>query len=1164
MTHNDIHQALRERVLILDGAMGTMLQKARAEAGCIDMLCLSSPETIEDIHLQYLQAGADIITTDTFNANAISLARYGASHLVPEICREAVAAARRAIERSGRRAWIAGDVGPTGKSLSMTADDADTDFDTLRAAYLQQIGALAEAGADLILLETIFDTLNAKAAISALLEVRESTGRELPLMVSATLTESGRLLSGQTLEAFIVSISHARPISIGLNCGFGAEQAVEFLPQLQNISCAVSLHPNAGLPDAMGCYTSTPSDMAAALRKPLADGLLNIVGGCCGTTPAHIRAIAAEASTARPRTIPAYDPTAPLRLAGLEAITVDPDRLTPVGERCNVAGSRKFLRLIKEGNLNEAIAIAAAQTDAGARIIDINMDDALLDAPCEMERFIRLASAEPDVARVPFMIDSSQWEVVERTLKLVQGKPVVNSISLKEGEEAMIRRARHISSMGAAMVVMAFDERGQADTLERKTEVCSRAYRLLTEAGIAPSDIIFDPNILAVATGIEGHARYGLDFILAARWIRRNLPGASVSGGLSNLSFSFRGNNFVREAIHAVFLSNAAGPGGMNMAIVNPSTLIDTATIPQPLAEAIADTLLCRRPDADERLIAIAASTDAPGRKATATQAEPETVSSTPCSRLADAVVKGRADALETMLRDAQAEAGSAFALVEGPLMQGMDRVGRLFGEGRMFLPQVVKSARLMQQAVELLTPAIEAEKAAAPGTAGRRSPRMVIATVRGDVHDIGKNIVAVVMRCNGFDVTDLGVMVEGERIVSEARRLEADLVGLSGLITPSLAEMAEVATLMQQAGMHTPLLVGGAAASALHTALRIAPCYSGPTFYTHDAASLPTLAARLIDPRQAAETISLNAAKQARRREEYAAAQRTAGTPAPADTTTPVATVSPAPEPASKGLHTLHPSIEELRPLINWRAFLAAWRTSACTDEARNVTDDANRVLDALQQRGATLTARLILCNAASQGLDITVTPPDGDSVTIPTLRKSAPSEIDGLCPAISDFIAPEGDWIGLFAVTTAGEVADYVDNMRRDGDPYAAITAQLVADRLAEAAAEWLHRLTATEIWGFATDPSAIGIRPAVGYPSLPDQSVIHLLDRMIHYSEIGVTVTENGAMAPSATVSGLIIAAPQARYFTVGQLSDEARADYARRRGLTPDQLARFLPR
>lgn len=750
---------------------------------------------------------------------------------------------------------------------------------------------------------------------------------------------------------------------------------------------------------------------------------------------------------------------------------------------------------------------------------------------------------------------------MESTLKLVQGKPVVNSISLKEGEEEMIRRARHISSMGAAMVVMAFDERGQADTFERKTEVCARAYRLLTDAGIAPSDIIFDPNILAVATGIEHHARYGLDFIRAARWIRQNLPGAGVSGGLSNLSFSFRGNNFVREAIHAIFLANAAGSSGMNMAIVNPSTLIDTATIPEPLAEAITDTLLCRRADADERLIAVAAFTDAPGRKASpATQPEaPDTVS-TPCSRLADAVVKGRADALPTLLQEAQAEAGSAFALVEGPLMQGMDRVGHLFGEGRMFLPQVVKSARLMQQAVELLTPAIEAEKAAAPGNAGRRNPRMVIATVRGDVHDIGKNIVAVVMRCNGFDITDLGVMVEGERIVSEAQRLEADLVGLSGLITPSLAEMAEVARLMQQAGMSTPLLVGGAAASVLHTALRIAPCYSGPTFYTHDAASLPTLAAKLIDPRQADETISRNAADQARRREEYTAPQHPATETVP---DAPAAPATPAPTPAREGLHTLHPSVEELRPLINWRAFLAAWRTSACTDEARDVTDDANRVIDLLQQREATLTARILLCHARSQGLDINVTSADG-SITIPTLRKAEPSEIDGLRPAIADFIAPEGDWIGLFAVTTAGDIAAYTDEMRLQGDPYAAITAQLVADRLAEAAAEWLHRLTATEIWGFSTDTSAIGIRPAVGYPSLPDQSIIHLLDRLIHYDEIGVTVTENGAMSPSATVSGLIIAAPGARYFTIGHLTDEARADYARRRGLTPHALARFLPR
>ena len=1163
MISNDMHKALRQRVLTLDGAMGTMLQKARAEAGCIDLLCLSSPETIEDIHMQYLQAGADIITTDTFNANAISLARYDAAHLVTDICREAVAAARRAIGRSGRQAWIAGDVGPTGISLSMTAEESDVDFDTLRGAYREQIGALAEAGADLILLETIFDTLNAKAAISALLEVRASTGLELPLMVSATLTESGRLLSGQTLEAFAVSIAHGHPLSVGLNCGFGAEQAIEFLPTLQHLPCAVSLHPNAGLPDAMGCYTSTPSDMAEALRVPLSKGMLNIVGGCCGTTPAHIRAIAAEAARAQPRPIPAYDPAAPLRLAGLEALTVAPDGLTPVGERCNVAGSRKFLRLIKDGNVSEAMAIAAAQTDAGARIIDINMDDALLDAPREMERFVRLASAEPDVARVPFMIDSSQWEVVERTLKLVQGKPVVNSISLKEGEEEMLRRARHISSMGAAMVVMAFDEQGQADTLERKTEVCARAYRLLTDAGIAPSDIIFDPNILAVATGIEGHARYGLDFILAARWIRRNLPGANVSGGLSNLSFSFRGNNYVREAIHAEFLANASGRDGMNLAIVNPSTLLDPSTLPPALSEAIQDTLLCRRPDADERLIALAAETAAPGRKAPVQEIQTE-AASTAASRLADAVVKGRLDNLDTLLEEARTEVGSAFAIVEGPLMQGMDRVGRLFGEGRMFLPQVVKSARIMQKAVELLTPAIEAEKAASPARGAARSPKMVIATVRGDVHDIGKNIVAVVMRCNGFDVTDLGVMVDGERIVSEALRLDADLIGLSGLITPSLAEMADVARLMEERGMRTPLLVGGAAASALHTALRIAPCYSGPTSYTHDAASLPSLAARLIDPREAPETIRLNAIDQQQRRDGYTARQQQpAAAPMPYAPDTPDTAVSAAPAPAHPGMHTLHPAVSELRPLINWKAFTAAWRTSSCSAEATHLKDDAESVLDRLEDRGARLTARLLLCPAHSEGLDIHISSGDA-SFTIPTIRKAAGGDAGASRPALADFIAPADDWTGIFAVTTAGDVADYVAAMRESDDPYAAITAQLVADRLVEAAAEWLHSLTAQTLWGYSPDLSTPGIRPAVGYPSLPDQSLIHQLDRMIHYNDIGVKVTENGAMAPSATVSGLIIAAPQARYFTIGQLSDEARADYARRRGFTDAQLARFLPR
>lgn len=1127
----DITEALKNRVLVLDGAMGTMIQRLELDEadfrgsefagwpsplkGCNDLLCLTRPGDIAAIHRQYLEAGADIIETNTFNANAISMADYGLQDRVRDIN---LAGARIARQAAGVDAWVAGSMGPTNVSLSMPTGHSQT-FDSMAEAYFVQASALIEGGVDLLLVETVFDPINAKAAVAGIRRAMEESGRELPLMISATLTETGRLLSGQTLPAFVTAIEFARPLSVGLNCGFGADIMSGHLPMLAGSPYYVSAHPNAGLPDEMGCYVETSDKMAADVGHMLDNGLVNIVGGCCGTTPDHIKAIARLARKAVPR-VPRRDDSDGLRLSGLEEMRQS--GFLKVGERCNVAGSRKFLRLVKEGNTGEAIDIAAAQIDKGAAVIDVNMDDGMLDARAEMERFVSALGSDARTAPVPVMIDSSDMDVITAALKRLPGKSIVNSISLKEGEDAFIAHARAIRDLGAAVVVMAFDEKGQADNLQRRTEICGRAYRILTEkVGFAGRDIVFDPNVLTVATGIEAHNNYALDFLDATAWIRANLPGAKVSGGISNLSFAFRGNNRLREAMHTLFIAHAMDRG-MEMAIVNPATSLDPSTIDRETAEAIDYVLFNRHPDATQKLLDVAARMVAETGPAVPAAKSADAAAQKSVVTLEEMIVKGNADGIEKILADELERHGTALAVIDNCLMAGMNRVGELFGAGKMFLPQVVRSATVMKRAVEILTPRIEAENAGSPDSAvsGRK---MVIATVKGDVHDIGKNIVAVVMRCSGFNVIDLGVMVPAREIIEAAKRENADLVGLSGLITPSLREMAEVASLMQAEGLTVPLCVGGATTSAMHTAVKLAPLYSGGVVHTSDAASLPRVATLLANPALRDAALAEIAVEQQRLRrlhegkipalslEEARARGEGVERPAPAPGVAP-------------GVYDYVLAPEQVADLINWRAFLGEWSMNPAedSDESRRLIADARKVIEEFAGQEI-ICARVVVCGAhRTENDEIVIN--DGELV-LPMARALEPNSVTGRCLALSDFVAPADDHIALFAVTAKLPVegtTDYHDMMR-----------QIVAHRLAEASTEWLHRRVCTELWGL---PERSGIRPAVGYPSLPDQSLIFRLDELIRYRDLGIALTSTGAMNPSASTSGLIILHPSARYFTV----------------------------
>lgn len=1179
-----LKELMSKHIVVLDGAMGTMIQRCNLSEedfkgahfahceqqlkGCNDVLVLTAPDVIKNIHRQYLNAGANIIETNSFNANAISLAEYGIGDYVVKINKEAARLAREAVNEyclshPGEQCWIAGSVGPTSKSLSMSSgiDAEKICWNTLVEAYVEQMSALISGGVDLLLIETVFDGLNAKAALYAAQKAMEAVGVTVPIMMSVTLTEAGRTLSGQTLDAFVATVAHGDLLSIGLNCGFGADGMIPHVNALQSEPMAVSVYPNAGLPNAMGEYDETPETMVEKLLPLLSSGKLNIVGGCCGTTPEHIAAIADVAKKYAPRVVPAK--AQDMVLAGLEKMTVPQEHLfINVGERCNVAGSRKFLRLINEKNIEEAIDIARAQVSAGAQIVDINMDDAMLDAPVEMASFIDNIGLEPEVARVPLMIDSSNWEAVVAGLQHTQGRPIVNSISLKEGEAKFVEKASFIKSMGAAVVVMAFDEKGQADTYERKIEVCARAYQILTEeVGFNGCDIIFDPNVLAVATGIEAHNNYALDFIKAVEWIKNNLPGAKVSGGISNLSFSFRGNNYVREAMHALFLYHAIVKG-MDMGIVNPSSLMSVDDIPADLREALDDVLLNRRGDATERLVDIAERIKAE-REKTTTGVKPivEQKELSASERIEQMIMRGNSDGIEPILDEVMANAGSAVAVIDGPLMAGINKVGEQFSAGKMFLPQVVKSARAMKQAVAYLTPFIEQEKQLSGSSS---SGKILIATVKGDVHDIGKNIVSVIMNCNGFEMIDLGVMVPGEEIVAKAVEVGADFIALSGLITPSLEEMCHVARLMEERRLKMPLLIGGATTSELHTAVKIAPCYSGLVAYMRDAAMLPGLAQRLInkETREEAKREILSAQQHLREQYENKKSQLTIEEARRLKFTYGDDTIIPIPK--SLGVHDLSIEIADVRALINWRAFFGAWKLDASfaaladvqgcdhcraqwlaavpqehrmkAAEAMQLFKDANRAIDYLQKSVGYLQARVAILPAGSRDEEIFYQNGKEEFV-LPTPRQLHIAG-DGCRLALADYVKPlsqsgeKEDWIGLFAVTVGLGVQQIIEKRKELKDDYEAILYQTVADRLVEAATERMNEIVRTQLWGY----DAKGIRPAIGYPSLPDQRLVFLADKVLHYDELGIALTENGALLPQSSTTGYIFAHSNARYFAV----------------------------
>lgn len=1208
---NDIRGRLSKEVLVLDGAMGTMIQQFNLTSedfrgnlpipshinpkGANDLLCLTHPEIIADIHSRYVNAGADIIETCSFNANAVSMAEYGAEALVGDINRAAAEIARSVADNAGRKVYVAGSMGPSNVALSIGGDSSGVDFEKMAESFREQAVALIEGGVDLLMLETAFDTLNAKAGIAGIMDAFSQTGKKLPLMISATLTEQGRTLSGQTLKAFVNSVRHADPIAIGLNCGFGADALGEMIEELQDIPYAVSMHPNAGLPDELGRYTQTPEMMAEALRPMLKSGKLNIVGGCCGTTPDHIRAIAeivkGEAAEAAPRVIPASQ-SGVMHLSGLLPLDLSEESgFLKVGERCNVAGSRKFLRLIGEGNASEAMEIAIAQVKKGAGILDINMDDGMLDAPEEMERFVMLLGAEVATSSLPLMIDSSDMEVVRRALRRIQGRPIVNSISLKEGETKFLAHAAEIRRLGGTVVVMAFDEKGQAADFERRIEICQRAYRLLLENGWKAEEIIFDPNILTIATGMPEHDRYALDFLEAVEWIKKNLPGAKVSGGVSNLSFSFRGINRLREAMHTVFLHHAS-LRGMDMAIVNPSSSLDIDSVPVDLREKIEDVIFCRREDAVSRLLEEAGrmrEEDEAKKRAKAAAAGAATSPvAPPKAKLKDTlehlVEKGLDTNLDALLDEALAEEGSAMGVVKNRLMAAMQNVGDEFGAGRMFLPQVVRSAAVMKKAIEYLTPVIEKETANAEGSAGGNvgedsgEKKFVLATVKGDVHDIGKNIVGVVLRCSGFEVIDLGVMVEPSKIIETLKATGAKFLGLSGLITPSLAEMCNVAELLEKEGMtDVTICVGGATTSPLHTAVKIAPVYSGIVLHTRDAAALPVAAAELADKLTAGDARKRIADSQEALRGEYEEKKRKSVTPS-AEKSGGVAgcpccsgqhhsdagsRVMPVPAPKNPGINDFEIAIADVRDFINFKAFLHVWqisptmRKSVASEESEKLIADANLKLDALEKIGLKLLARIALLPAYSKGDDIYIRYQDkegnSNELLFPTIRQEGEHGV-----AVADFIAPENDWLGLFCVT-AGEMLQAAEKAGLCDDDYHRLLVQSLADRLAEAATEYIHTITHDDLWQLETPR---GIRPAIGYPSIPDQTLVFEADKILDYASMGVQLTENGALRPSATTTGLIIASPAARYFDIPHLSEATLQDYARRRGLPVERLQALL--
>jgi 5-methyltetrahydrofolate--homocysteine methyltransferase len=1214
-----LEEALAQRILVLDGAMGTMIQRrrlteaqyrgerfrdhARDLRGNNDLLNLTQPDVIREIHAQYLEAGADILETNTFNSTAISQADYALEAAVEDLNLEGARIAREVadactVRTPGRPRFVAGVLGPMNRTLSLSPDVNDpgfraVTFDQVRESYRVAARALLRGGVDLFLVETIFDTLNAKAALFALEQVFDEAGLRLPVMISGTITDaSGRTLSGQTVEAFWNSVRHARPLSVGFNCALGAEQLRPHVEELARIAdVRVSAHPNAGLPNAMAEYDELPRETAGFIREWAAAGWLNITGGCCGTTPEHIKAIAEAVAPFKPRLAPQLAPR--LRLSGLEALDIGPESLfVNVGERTNVTGSKAFARLVLAGDYGEALTVARQQVENGAQVIDVNMDEAMLDSVAAMTRFLQLVASEPDIARVPVMIDSSKWEVIEAGLKCVQGKSIVNSISLKEGEAQFLEHARLARRYGAAVIVMAFDEKGQADSLQRKIDICKRCYELLTrEVGFPPEDIIFDPNIFAVATGIEEHNTYGRDYIEAVAWIHRNLPHASTSGGVSNFSFSFRGNDPVREAMHTAFLYHAA-KAGMTMGIVNAGQLGVYAEIAPELLERIEDVLFNRRPDATERLVEFAESFK--GQRKDAAEDEAWRAG-TVQERLVHALVKGITKHIVEDTEEARRQYERPLQVIEGPLMDGMNVVGDLFGSGKMFLPQVVKSARVMKQAVAHLIPFIEEEKKRL-GTADARSKgKIVMATVKGDVHDIGKNIVGVVLQCNNYDVVDLGVMVPADTILEAARRENADMIGLSGLITPSLEEMAHFAKEMERLGMTMPLLIGGATTSRTHTAVKIEPGYSGPTVWVPDASRAVGVATQLASEEQRAAYMEGVRADYARIREQHArkTGQKSVSLEAARANALRIDwNAYEATAPRRRGVIALRNyPLESVVPFIDWGPFFQTWdlagRFPQILDDAvvgeaaRNVFAEGQAMLERVV-KGRWLAASGVvgLWAANSVGDDIEIYADESRSQVIGTwhnLRQQneKPAGNPNLC--LADFVAPRDskrpDYIGAFAVTAGLGIEAKLKEFAARNDDYGAIMLKAIADRLAEAFAEELHHRVRTELWGYEAgetlskeeliDEKYRGIRPAPGYPACPDHTEKGELFRLLDAQRnAGIELTDAYAMMPAAAVSGFYIAHPESRYFAVGKIERDQVADYAHRKGMDLAQAERWL--
>jgi 5-methyltetrahydrofolate--homocysteine methyltransferase len=1194
-----LERLLAERVVVLDGAMGTAIQglglgedafrgerlrdHPRDVLGDNDVLNLTRPAAVEDIHRSYFEAGADIACTNTFTATSISQADYGLEASSYEINRAGAEIARRACAGVPDR-FVAGSVGPTNQTLSLSPRVNEPafrtiTFDQLAESYAEQMRGLVDGGVDLLLIETIFDTLNAKAAIAAARDVAST----LPLLISVTITDrSGRTLSGQTTEAFWISIAHAEPFSVGVNCALGAEEMRPYLETLSRVADVyTTCHPNAGLPNAFGGYDETPETTSRALGEFARSGIANVVGGCCGTTPDHIRAIAAAVRGVPPRRTPAAAPARVTSFSGLEPFAITPETgFVMIGERTNITGSKRFRRLIESGDYQQGIEVALEQVRGGANLIDVNMDADLLDSVRAMTTFLNLVATEPEIARVPIVIDSSRWSVVEAGLKCVQGKGVVNSISLKEGEEDFLEKARRIHRYGAAAVVMAFDERGQAETLERKVAICERAYRLLTErAGFGPEDCIFDPNILPIATGIEEHNQFAKAFIESVGEIKRRCPGARVSGGVSNLSFSFRGNEVVRQAIHAAFLYHAI-QAGLDMAIVNAGQLMVYEDIPADLLEHVEDILFDRRPDATERMVAFADTVRGDGARRELDLSWRE---GTVEDRLKHALVHGIVEFIEDDTEEARRAYPRPLEVIEGPLMDGMRIVGDLFGSGKMFLPQVVKSARAMKRAVAYLEPFMEQDKQALGGESVQG--RIVTATVKGDVHDIGKNIVGVVLACNSYEVIDLGVMVPAEVILDTAIERKCDFVGLSGLITPSLEEMVNVATQMERRGLQLPLLVGGATTSRQHTAVKIAPAYSPPTVHVLDASRVVNVVADLLEPGRRAALDADNRREQQRIRDEHAQREREPLLPyrIAVERRTPIEwRREDVPVPSFTGTRLAGPSLSTLREYIDWTFFFTAWelkgRYPAILDHpqhgeaARELYKEANELLDEIVDKGL-LRARGVFgfWRARAEGDDVVL---DGGT-RFPMLRQQADRGDDRPNRSLADFVAPAesglADHIGAFAVTAGHGADELAARFEAEHDDYRAIMVKALADRLAEAFAEYLHHVARRE-WGYEDEELANddliaeryrGIRPAFGYPACPDHSpkaeLFALLDAG---AAAGMDLTEHFAMVPAASVSGLYFAHPAARYFNVGRIGRDQVEDYARRRGQSLREAERWL--